>query len=215
MKDYDFYLFDWDGTLANSTEVWLAAMHKHLLPYGLDLPRETLLKTMGNWYDLIPHGLPADAIDDYHHAAGDEAVNHLHEAPLFDDAEAVLRALKRDGKKLAVVTASHRAAIDMVLRLHGFEGLFDAVVCGSDVENHKPHPEPVLLALQKLGVTDKKRAVMIGDTTRDLLAARDAGIDNLLFFPEGAHFDLKELCAVCEPTAIVHTWAEFAPHILR
>jgi phosphoglycolate phosphatase len=57
--------------------------------------------------------------------------------------------------------------------------LLDAVVCGDEVQQRKPHPEIVLQACRRLGVAPSE-AVMIGDSFNDMLAARAAGMGVVL-----------------------------------
>jgi len=215
LHDYDFYLFDWDGTLMNSTEIWVQAMHENLLKYDLNLPREVLLASMGDWKDLIKHGLPADEHPNYHIATGEMAAARMSGAPLYDGVREMIYALKKEGKKLAIVTASRPMIINAMLTKHALEGAFDVIVTHEDVVEQKPHPEGILTALERLGATDKTRAVMIGDTARDTLAAKNAGIDHIIFYPTDAPFALDELTIHGEPVAVIREWAHFAPHISR
>lgn len=215
MHDYDFYLFDWDGTLMNSTEIWVQAMHENLLNYNLNLPREVLLACMGDWKDLIKHGLPADEHPNYHIATGEMAMARMPDAPLYEGVKEMLLALKKAGKKLALVTANRPMIIDVMLAKHGLDDAFDVVITHEDVSNLKPHPEGILTALERLGAKDKQRAVMIGDTTRDTLAAKNAGVDHIIFYPLDAHFALEELTVHGEPVAVIREWAHFVTPIER
>jgi len=215
VHDYDYYLFDWDGTLMNSTEIWVQAMHENLLKYNLNLPREVLLASMGDWKDLIKHGLPADEHPKYHIVTGELAAARMPAAPLYEGAKEMLHALKKEGKKLGLVTASRPMIIEAMLAKHGLDDIFEVIVTSDDVAEHKPHPAGILKALEQLGATDKTRAVMIGDTTRDTLAAKNAGIDHIIFYPVDAHFALEELTVHGKPVAVIREWTQFAPHIQR
>ncbi len=199
----------------NSTEIWVQVMHENLLPYGLNLPREVLLSAMGDWKDLIKHGLPAEEHPNYHITTGELAVKRMPDAPLYEGAKEMLRALKNNGKKLALVTASRPMIIDVMLAKHGLDDIFEVIVTSDDVAEHKPNPAGIFMALERLGAEDKTRAVMIGDTTRDTLAAINAGIEHIIFYPKDAHFGLEELTVHGEPIAVIREWAHFAPHIER
>ncbi|HKR82494.1 MAG TPA: HAD family hydrolase [Candidatus Saccharimonadales bacterium] len=214
-QDYDAYLFDWDGTLANSTEIWFQAVHENLLLYDLELPRDVVLKSLGDWRDLIAHGLPEEHFEAYGKKAGDEAYARLHEAALYEGVRELLYGLRKAGKKLAVVTAMPRDFIEKTLEYSGLQDFFDVVVSGSEVTHKKPHPESIFLALEQLGDVTPARAVMVGDTSRDLLAAEAAGADRVLFSPENAPFDATEIIAICKPTVVIAHWNDFAPHIAR
>jgi phosphoglycolate phosphatase len=83
----------------------------------------------------------------------------------------------------ALVTSSPRTiVVDVIVRLQLAE-LFDFVICGDDVKNYKPHPEPVLTtlaALKRLPV----EAIMVGDSHVDILAGKAAGTHTALFLPD-------------------------------
>ena len=61
--------------------------------------------------------------------------------------------------------------------------LFDFVICGDDVKNYKPHPEPVLTTLAALARAADE-AIMVGDSRADILAGKAAGVATALFLPE-------------------------------
>jgi len=80
---------------------------------------------------------------------------------------------------------------------------FEVIISGDDVDNHKPHPEPLEKALAQLGGT-KELAVMIGDSDKDVGAAQNFGVDSILFFPEEHHkFYHYETLRALKPTHIV------------
>ncbi|MBI2761922.1 MAG: HAD-IA family hydrolase [Chloroflexi bacterium] len=85
-----------------------------------------------------------------------------------------LATLHRRGVPMALVTSKIHAGAVRELRRCGLDGYLTVVVGSDDVTAHKPDPEPVLTALKLLGV-EPARALMLGDTTADLLAARAAG----------------------------------------
>ncbi len=77
----------------------------------------------------------------------------------------------------ALITSSNRQFVEIVLDRFKWRSYFDVVITGDDVKYGKPNPEPVLLALEKLGVS---QGVLIGDTEYDRLCATNAGI---MFLP--------------------------------
>ena len=85
---------------------------------------------------------------------------------------------------------------------------FETVVASDDTERHKPHPEPLHLALERMHGS-AERAVMIGDTEKDIVAASNAGCDSILFYPpehQQIH-DLDELRAH-NPTYVVSNFRD-------
>lgn len=210
MQDYDIYLFDWDGTLADSTSVWIAAARRQFDERGLHPSDAEIIVNLGDWQNMLSLGVAEEELQSFRTAARAEAMQNLPNAPLFNGADNVLQQLKAAGKRLAVVTAMHRGIIDHMLAHHGYQTMFDVVVSGSDVERLKPHPEGLLLALEKIGHAPSDRVLMLGDTTRDILAAHEAGVDSLLYYPpqHEAFHDLAVLKA-SRPTFILNDWAAF------
>ncbi|MGO4076160.1 HAD-IA family hydrolase, partial [Staphylococcus aureus] len=80
-----------------------------------------------------------------------------------------LKVLQDRGFKLGIVTTKIRDTVLMGLKLTGLEPFFEVIVTLDDVQNEKPHPEPVQLAISKLG-SDPHEAVMIGDNYHDILS---------------------------------------------
>jgi len=76
----------------------------------------------------------------------------------------------------AVCSLNCEAACRIALELHGLDGYVDAIVGRDTVENHKPHPEPLLHAIDALGASPD-RALFVGDSEGDAVAADRAGVD--------------------------------------
>jgi phosphoglycolate phosphatase len=86
-----------------------------------------------------------------------------------------LRALKARGLRVAVVTNKPETATREILASLDLAALVDVIVGGDTAPERKPHPAPVLLALERLRVTPDD-AVMVGDNHHDVAAARAAGV---------------------------------------
>jgi HAD superfamily hydrolase (TIGR01509 family) len=90
-----------------------------------------------------------------------------------------LAMLRESGIKLALVTGSNRKSVIKVISEAGLEKAFDAVVAGEDTENGKPHPDPYLKGMEKLGV-DKAYSVVVENAPMGIEAARAAGVDYII-----------------------------------
>lgn len=210
MQHYDIFLFDWDGTLMDSTAIWLGVVREGLAEQGFDVPDREILERLGDLDRTRELGLNEKQILKLREWARTRAKVLMLDAPLFPKASEVLHTLKRHGKKLGVVTALSDGLITSMLAHHQYQNLFDVVVSGTEVQHLKPHPEGVLRALERLGFEAGQRAVMSGDTSRDILAAHGAGIDSLLFFPpEHAVFHDLDQLRTHGPTHVVTDWKEF------
>jgi pyrophosphatase PpaX len=131
------------------------------------------------------------------------AKQKMPEVDLYPDALEVLEALDHSGKKLALITSSLHENVAHVLERFNMMHYFDVIVANEDTERHKPHAEPLEKALELLGGT-KGRAVMIGDSDKDLGAALNAHVDSILFYPpeHKKFYNLDEL-KTFKPTYIV------------
>jgi pyrophosphatase PpaX len=87
----------------------------------------------------------------------------------------VLAELRAQGRRLGIVTAKRRETLQLGFRHVPELGAFDAIVTSDETAHDKPHPEPILLALEKLdaGPSD---AAYVGDSPFDVAAARAAGV---------------------------------------
>jgi len=208
LVNYDALLFDWDGTLARSLELWLDEIYKQHIAYGLKVSRAENARGFGDLSTPLRRGLPPEKYDQFQTEINERVQQRLPDVPLYDDAGAMLRALKKAGKKLALITTSTHKSMHLVMGRHDVEHLFDVIITAEDVQSHKPDPEGINVAIERLGV-EKKRAIMLGDNNKDLLAAKNAGIDSVLFYPP-AHeiiYTLQELEAH-GPRYTIRAWQE-------
>ena len=198
-------LFDLDGTLIDSGSIILASMqHAVRSVLGRDIPPDELGMTIGG------QGIVAQmqAIDpDHADALLDAYRDHndgLHETlQAFDELVELLPGLKAEGRKLGIVTAKRHRTVGLALdRFPELADVFDVVVGFEDTERHKPDPEPVLLAVERLGGTPAE-SVYIGDSPFDIGAAKAAGVYAVAVGWGGIHPDARLLAE--EPDAFVGT----------
>jgi pyrophosphatase PpaX len=119
--------------------------------------------------------------------------------------EDALVRLRADGRRLGLVTAKRRRMVQLAFQALPLLQAFDVVVCGEDTERHKPDPEPILLALERLGARVED-AAYVGDSPFDVAAARAAGVYAVAVGWGGMHPDERLLGE--EPDAFVRTPAE-------
>ncbi|MEC1259469.1 pyrophosphatase PpaX [Bacillus swezeyi] len=169
-------LFDLDGTLINTNELIIASFLHTLDHYAPGrYKREDVLAFIGpSLYDTFS-GIHKDKTDEmirvyreFNHKMHDELVTE------YDTVFETLNRLADEGYKLGIVTTKLRDTVNMGLKLTGLDSFFETVVTLDDVERAKPDPEPVLLALSKLG-SRPEEAIMIGDNYHDILAGKNAG----------------------------------------
>jgi HAD superfamily hydrolase (TIGR01549 family) len=210
IKDYDAYLFDWDGTVAETLDIWLVLWHESLASHGKDSDDYTIVRHLfgDSRNGLKNFDLTQEQIDDLLQQLHPKAVDRVKKVTLYTEAKDMLLTLKHAHKKLALITSSYRELIDSAMHNHGLIDMFDVLVTGEDVKAHKPDPEGIDIALKALGVP-KNRALMLGDSDKDLRAARNAGIDSLLFYPDKhVIFHKKEELQSYGPKYVISTWQE-------
>jgi HAD superfamily hydrolase (TIGR01662 family) len=210
VEDYDAYLFDWDGTLAQTLEIWLKLMRSQLNTYGVQAAdKEIVFKAFGRIEKgVVELGLPKDKLGSFIGELKILAPQKIAEAALYPDVPEMLAALKQQHKKLALITASLREVVDIVMTRHGLLETFDIVIAGEDTKALKPDPEGLLLAAKHMGI-DPRHSLMLGDSDKDLQAAGNAGMDSLLFLPKQHElFHTEEELREYGPRFVIGSWRE-------
>lgn len=176
MNKFDGVIFDIDGTLTSSNQLIFDSFN-HILGRYMDkqlTPPEIIALFGPTEDDLIEGWFPDTHLQvkkDYY----DYYEENHHLVSLFPGIEELLGELKTKGIKLGVFTGKGRTAALITLKKLDIYKYFDQIVTGTDVINHKPSPEGILLFLQNYNIKPE-RAVMIGDAIADIKAARGAGI---------------------------------------
>jgi pyrophosphatase PpaX len=176
-------LFDFDGTLVDTTEMIHQSM-RHATSSVLgreDIPRETLLANVGQPLPRQMELLDTENAEPLLEAYRSHHERH-HDALIreFPGVEESLGRLGSAGIKVAVVTSKRRPSVEMALGIFpGLRNVVDRFVTLEDTTHHKPHPEPLLRALQLLGGIPRERAAYVGDSPFDVQAAKAAGLTSV------------------------------------
>lgn len=205
-SDYEAYLFDWDGTLAKTLDVHLSVRRKVLEKYGRHVSDQELALSLGKLDKALEEwGLDVKIVG----AEMDElATKGLPGVDLYPGAVAMLKRLKNVGKKTALITASPHSFIADVLDRHDVRGYFDVIIAADDVENLKPHPESLQKAMETLGVSPDS-TLMLGDSDKDIVAAKNANVDSLLFYPDSHKLIYnRSYLASLAPTHTIGSWEQ-------
>jgi len=177
-KQFDLIVFDWDGTLMDSTSTIVKCIQAAARDLGLPVPHDEaaahviglgLHEAMQAAMPNIDPALTPRMVERYrlHYLSKD------HELVLFDGVRDMLTELSQDGYFLGVATGKSRVGLNRALNAVGLLSLFDATRCADETFS-KPHPAMLQELTRELG-QDLRRTVMIGDTTHDLLMANNAG----------------------------------------
>ncbi|WP_336823903.1 pyrophosphatase PpaX [Sporosarcina sp. USHLN248] len=170
-------LFDFDGTLLDTNELIIQSFQTvldeyypnrfervHILPFLGPTLRET--------FDSIDPEKTEEMMKAY------RAWNLQHHdllAKEFDGVKETLKSLKEMGLKMAIVSTKRNNMIMRGLALLGVTELFDTIVGLDDVSMPKPDPEPLLLAMERLGASPEE-TMMIGDNLHDIAGGKNAGV---------------------------------------
>jgi phosphoglycolate phosphatase len=205
---YRFVVFDWDGTLADSTAIIAAALQRACRDVGEPEPAEADARfVIGlGLADALRRVAPQLAVERHRELAARYRHHYLAQAlsiPLFAGVREMLTEMNESGHLLGVATGKSRAGLDQALDQQNVRRFFVATRC-ADEGFPKPHPG-MLLELMNLVGADPAETLMIGDTTHDLELARNAGVAALAV-GYGAH-DVDGLARE-RPLATLHSIAE-------
>lgn len=202
-------LFDIDGTLLDTREFILQATEHTLRQFDLNVPdRDTLSKMVGKpfpeFYQILAERSDVADLVATHRAF---QLEHLDLSVPFPNTIETLHALKERGYRLATVSTRSKITTHETLKLAGIDHYFDVCISGEDTPEKKPHPAPLLLALERLQ-SEPHDAVMIGDSDFDVEAGKNAGTQTVRvsygFHTEKMHdtnpdaiiHDIKELLTI-------------------
>jgi pyrophosphatase PpaX len=185
---YPTVLFDLDGTLIDSGAMILASFrHATQTVLARKIPDEELAALVGgmNIHEQM-RTLDAGRADELVRAYREHNEPLHAELQAFSGVEKLLAELTAQGRKLGIVTSKRRRTVDLAFAVLPIEHFFDAVVTSGDTERHKPHPDPVLLALEQLDA-DRAAAAFVGDSPFDVRAGKAAGIYTVAVSWGGLH----------------------------
>jgi pyrophosphatase PpaX len=205
-------LFDLDGTVVDSGAIILASMrHATREVLGQEYTDEDLLKAVGGpGLETQMAAFAPDRVDEL------VRVYRAHNELLHDELEEcegmgeVLVRLRDEGRRLGIVTAKRRSTVELAFAHVPVAHLFEAVVGSDETERHKPHPEPLLLAAERMGA-DPAETAYVGDSPFDIRAAKAAGM-HAIGVTWGRIHDRERLAAE-EPDAVVDRAEELLEHL--
>lgn len=177
MSNLKAILFDFDGTLADTNQLITDSFLHVLTPLFPGKYNEENVQSF--------NGPPLEAVfkqlfpKDYKEKVSEyrryNLEHHDELICLFPDVKEALTELKEAGFKLAIVSTKSNLTLNKGIKTLGLEGYFDVTVGNGDYEKFKPDPEPLFLAMSKLGVKADE-CMMVGDNWHDIEAGHNAGV---------------------------------------
>jgi phosphoglycolate phosphatase len=211
-KQFDLIVFDWDGTLMDSTATIVACIQAAAQDLGLPVPtgKQAAYVIGLGLQEAMQAVLPNLAPTYYPHMVERYRYHYLtrdRDLSLFDGVREMLAELSQRGYFLAVATGKSRVGLNRALDAASLLSLFDATRCADETFS-KPHPAMLQELTRELG-QDMQRTVMIGDTTHDLQMAINAGAAGIAVH-YGAHSapELEALNPLFAATSVseLHAW---------
>ena len=184
MKQFDVYLFDFDGTIVDSKESLFLVFKIAYGEIGVEITEENVTRLMrvqlGQGYEELhapkeKFGFFCDEIirllDDY---------EVLLKTKIYHDTLEALSSLYKQGKTLGIVTSNNRKHVGEVLRFLGInEDYFSVIIGNQETKKHKPNPDPILKALEVLNVPGDN-VCYVGDGQDDMTCALASGVNPVL-----------------------------------
>ncbi len=183
MKDYDFYLFDFDGTLCDTTEGIFNSIIYSLDCFGIketDLkkleffvgpPLFESYKTIYNVSDDDANWLIAKYRERYKEKAAEES-------KIYEGIREMLSELKANGKKIAVASSKPKTFVDEISKHHNIYQYYDFISAEDFKNNHSSKEDLINRCLDFFGNPDKAKVIMTGDRFYDIDGAKAVGIDS-------------------------------------
>jgi len=209
-KNYQYLLFDWDGTLAQTLQTHLKALKDTFSEYEIfPTDFEVTKKVFGDWSGPLKLGVNQADLDVFISKYLKRVNKEVIKAPLYPGVKEMIKNLSEQGKSLALVTTSATQLVEPALEITGMKELFPVILAAEDVTNHKPAAEIIEKALLQLGGT-KEEAIIIGDSKSDLGAALNAGIDSVFFSPSehDVFYSKEHLVKEYSPTFVINNHLE-------
>jgi len=212
MKNHDYFLFDADGTLIDTTELICQSFTYTCKTFGgLTIPREKIIhhiglplrKQMEVYFGPLSNEQFAKRAAAHMEYQLSIYKKHLR---LFPTVLEGLTALYESGKHLAIVTSRRKETLDLYLQETGIYKYFSVFVTPESTQTHKPDPGPALEAMRLLFCSDPLKAVFIGDSEFDIECGSRANLDTTFVlwsendpatFPTKPTYcisDLRQLC---------------------
>ena len=213
-RRFDLIVFDWDGTLFDSTALIVQCIQLACADLGVSVPSATQAAyVIGlGLHDALQHAVPGLPESRYPELAKRYRHHYFasqHALLLFPGTLAMLHALKAHNHRLGVATGKSRRGLDEALQTVQLKGLFDGTRTADETAG-KPNPMMLQQLMREFG-TQPERTLMIGDTTHDLQLAANAGCASVgVGF--GAHapetFEAFGPLTVAHSTEQLHDWLE-------
>lgn len=182
MKNITTLLFDFDGTLMDTTNVIVESwqqVYKEIT--GSEGDEEIILATFGTILgEALEEAFPGEPVEKLVNIYRSYHYDHFLELiELYPGIRDMLDRAKDEGYRMALVTSRLKKTAMLAVEEFGLDEYFEVIITADDCTGHKPDPEPINITLEKMGERPEN-AVMVGDTLLDRHCAKNAGAGSVL-----------------------------------
>lgn len=199
MNKYDYVIFDFDGTITDTGEGILKSLQYSFEQMGDEIPPlDDLRKFIGppiHYSYVTFYGVKEEQVSEYIKKYRERyREKGIYECFVYDGIKELINKLHENGIKVGIASSKPQSLIYDVMNYLQITNLFDAVTGVSvDDSNHSGKDWLVLDAMEKLGVKDKSKVLMIGDRYFDIDGAAGAGVDSCgVLYGYGSEEEFKE-----------------------
>ncbi|NLC84636.1 MAG: HAD-IA family hydrolase [Ruminococcaceae bacterium] len=174
---FDGILFDMDGTLLDTVPHIVETFRHTFKTFNVsDVTDESILASIGTPLETYLASICPDSVAEMVKVYRNHNESNMNNSiGIFLGIPEMLADLRKLDLKLGVVTAKLRSSAILTLSVFGLENSFDEIVVKEDTTRHKPDPEPLQLAMSRLGLNTAERVLYVGDSIHDIKSAHAAG----------------------------------------
>ncbi|HOI29151.1 MAG TPA: HAD-IA family hydrolase [Melioribacteraceae bacterium] len=174
----DFFVFDLDGTLVNSHETIFKATKHALKEVGIDnnIERTKFLNMIGMHFEDIfsEFGFKVPDFEEFLGIYKSIYFDYIDNSKLYPDVRIVIESVKKEGRKVGLLTTKGQDQAELILKHFGLYELFDGIMGRRPGIKHKPSPEPLLKLCNEVEIRIEN-TIMIGDSELDVECGKNAG----------------------------------------
>ncbi len=177
MNKFKYIFFDLDGTLIDTVPLILESFeHTFIKHFGVSRPEEETISYIGmpiwNHMNSIYPGQEEELISTYMEY---NLCRFERGIAIFLGIYNTLEELYKSGIIMGVITSRKKETTNKALNLFNIKQFFSYIITSEDTDKHKPHGDPIKKAMHLAGITNPAEILYVGDSTVDILCAKDAG----------------------------------------
>lgn len=183
---FKYILFDWDGTLAKTLDIWIAAYKQISKEIGIDIGGVSDPQIVKTFFGKEAHGFEEFGIQEtevLYDRIKKYVDDNVSNVEIYPNVKNALDELNNLGCRLALHTSSNKNILYPAIVNNELEKFFDLILTRDDVENPKPDPEIIYKELSFFNA-NKSDILIVGDSNSDVEAAKNAGVACALYYPK-------------------------------